>query len=168
MNKHSLEQIKRYEEDLVEYGILQEGEYKGIRWLARRPNALPAIYWCGYVKIPDSFLDNEIDSVEFFSHGEFTGGFDGMTGFDCAHWGDFKFLTMQGNIFNSKTIYKDFPYVQRILFDMIDRIIIIKLEKFFKNRIEKKCTPKIVSVSHLIYQNKSFSNQPILESFISV
>ena len=84
-----------------------------------------------------------------------------MTGFDCAHWGDFSCTleNMRRTFFNEKTTYKDFLYVQKTLFDMIDCIVRIKFEKFFTNRIGKKCTSKIVSVSHLIYQNKAFSNE---------
>ena len=110
-----------YIEDRDKYGDLQEGVYRGRKWLARR---IPKMHhWCGYVEETRELTENEINGL---GHCGLTGAYDGMPGFDCTHGCDYNPSNHEfylRGIFNEDYIggvYRDFEYVKKTMFELID------------------------------------------------
>lgn len=66
-------------------------EYKNYICTIKLLNNTVTSHRCGYVKVPDGHLTNEIDNyddVPLNVHGGLTYGSKGEWGFDCAHYDD--------------------------------------------------------------------------------
>lgn len=101
-----------YLKDRELFGDLQTGEYKGIRWEARRNHDMG--HWCGYFYPNNKLTPEQLEIIDYIAHG----GLTANHGFDCAHWNDYN-TTMCGN---EDMQYRDFPYVKGILVQIIDSI----------------------------------------------
>ncbi len=72
------------------------------------------LYFCGYV-------ENVPDDMTYVPHGEFTGGFDTFTGFDCAHTFDF-YGTKNVECSNENRTFKTEEFVHLECQKIIDKL----------------------------------------------
>ena len=115
-------------EDIKKYGNEQKGEYKGVKWSAKRPYGT---YWCAYVVTGIDLSEEQVETLDGLAHCGLTSGL----GFDCAHYNDYSYnpvIEFNGNyphipitdfINNDERVYRSFEYVTEKLFGMIDFIV---------------------------------------------
>lgn len=101
-----------YLKDRELYGDNQTGEYKGVRWEAKRNHN--SGHWCGYFFPNQDLTDEQTEIIDGIAHG----GLTATCGFDCAHWNDYT-VSMCGD---GDMQYRDFPYVKSVLIRIIDSI----------------------------------------------
>lgn len=97
-------------QDRLKYGNEQTGTRRGIEWKTMRVEVMG--HWCGYYYPDRDLTEEEIAHINTIAHG----GLTALHGFDCSHWNDYPACGDDG------MKYRDFPYVQDILFQIIDYI----------------------------------------------
>jgi len=131
-----------YLADKATYGDFQEGDYKGFHWYAYRRGRVSLTYWCGSVDLVDHVCQPQKP------HYGITGGYNSTSyGFACAYRGDYvpkgrDFIQDIEKLNNTEGMdllldippdcdqYRDFPYVKRCLYLMIDDLS--ESSNFFK------------------------------------
>lgn len=131
-------EFKKMLGDIEKYGNEQKGEYKTVKWTARRPKGS---YWCGYVHTDIKLTEEEESILDGFTHGGITSEYP--IGFDCSHTGDYapwkmpnidnpggadewyidNFLT---SLSQQSPEFRTFPYVKQKIYDMIDYILTLQ------------------------------------------
>lgn len=103
-----LEDISQYVNESTDW--TEKGEYRGIKWLMRRPHHTNL---CGYVLYDGPVDEEKLDEI---AHG----GLTAKLGFDCAHVTDYVPFS---RFDQSRGIYRNRHYVLEILKKMIDCIL---------------------------------------------
>lgn len=106
-----LELIKLYKET---YTLLNTYEYKNHYYkLSFRGMTDKSAYFCGYVQ-------NVPDDTKYVPHGEFTGGYEDYSGFDCAHAYDFFSLSYTHS--SPKCTFKTAEFAHKECQKIIDNV----------------------------------------------
>lgn len=111
-------QFKVMEKDIKDHGSEKKGEYKNIKWSARR---LYGTYWCGYIHYTAPLSNKDIEILGQLSHGGLTDGLD----FNCAHVGDFAPSRINSYYYShilSNCVFRTFEYTKQKIYNMIDYI----------------------------------------------
>ena len=112
-----IQQLKLFIKDYIKFPNEYFGEYKGIKYLIFRNDYHINGYLANNLDI-DCELYGKICEENFY--GGMTGGQteEYSYGFDTMHWNDFNIV----DFFGQQTTYKDFNFVQNIIFNTIDEI----------------------------------------------
>lgn len=126
--------------DGEEYGELQQGVYRGVKWSIRahmwahyspRDNPLNTpetmrFNWCGYVDLERPYTPEDIAHMEMYQECTYEQG--NVIGFDCGHCFDYPMGICRNATF------KDFRYVKNQLYAIIDSLVGTR-ERIIRQRI---------------------------------